>query len=171
MKILRLDRYGSRPALMADSCLRPDRRPLFLPEDFEVECSLRPALRIDRLGKCIAPQFAMRYIGAWSIVNYTRPMGENAEADPDMADDALVQGTWLPLPDGLVTADTPQGALTFVPQPEQWSEVLAALSRHSTFKTGDMLVLPAPLPPYRPRIDTHFVVSLGGEPILQFNIK
>lgn len=170
MKILRIDSAAPVAAtLIADSARRPDRRPFFLPEDGATErIALRTALRIDRLGKCISPQFASRYIGAATVV--ALPEGP---AFTPYTDDALIQGRWvdLPAPGAILTVEggAPQEWLIDAAQAAQY---VAELSRNATFKTGDIIILPDDIAVISPAPGLRVTAASGGDPqpILDFTI-
>lgn len=191
MKIIRFDSFNESASvvvpdsfftqnaiLMADSVLRPHRRPLFVPAEGFWICELRPAVKISLLGKGIARGFAPRYYNEFTLVNYT-----HCQTEPDQAftpgfmlDDALVHGQWIPLPAGPVnltveglheTSDSKEFTLStaFV------DHALAALSGHATFKTGDIIVLPHVILRYIPHPGSHITADVDGERILDFKIK
>lgn len=163
MKIFRLDsdNLTCRPALMADSAWRPDRRPLFVPETGPLTCSIRPAVRIDRLGKCIDRRFAERYIGAATLVSYLSG-GELT----DYSDDVLVHGRWIDV-------DNLHGvASTFAPDLDFAADALVRISAIATFKTGDVIILPTELESFVPEIGGRVSYAADpADPILEFNIK
>ena len=159
MKIIRIDSPLTQPlkiALMADSSLRPHRRPLFLPQG-EWMCEIRPAVRIDRLGKAIAARFANRYYSECALVNYLRP---ESAGDPCAAftDDAVVAGEWMPVEDAPAEA---------VPDSALFASTLQQLSANATFKTGDIIILPDVIKLYKPAINQ----EINIENILEFRIK
>ena len=163
MKILRLDSSSSvsRPVLMADSAWRPDRRPLFLPDTAPLTCSIRAAVRVDRLGKCVDRRFAPRYIGATTLVSYL-----SGGTLTDYSDDVLIHGRWIEISDLAASADI------FTPDLSLAADALAGISADTTFKTGDVIVLPGDIASFIPEIGCR--VSYGfdpDDPILEFNIK
>ncbi len=155
-------------ALMADSAMRPDRRPLFLPSG-NWECQIRMAVRIDRLGKAVGSRFASRYYSEYAPVNYLRPL--DAQQWPDMIDDSLVTGHWRQLPacEEKIWFDGIEGAFRF--DREAFDNILSRLSANTTFKTGDMIILPDAVIVYRPVRDKHVDVKINGSTALEFNIK
>lgn len=191
MKILRFDAFTESASslvpdsfftqnaiLMADSSLRPHRRPLFVPTEGLWLCELRPAVKISLLGKGIAKQFAKRYYAEYTVVNYMvkEPDPEQSFTPGFMLDDALVQGQWQPLPEGEVhftvngIKDSAVGKDFSIPR-DFIDNAIAALSGHATFKTGDLIVLPQSLARYIPRPDMHVTVCNGDTTILDFKIK
>ena len=172
MKALLLDSLDTPSRglrLAADSAWRPDRRPLFAPEGAAgVTLEPRVAIRVGRLGKCIAPRHAVRYIDAWALsmvrADITGPFL--------LADDAIVLGPWQQL-DSLhasITLDSrPIGA---TPALADIAAALSTLSDGVTFKTGDILLLP-------PADTSHTYTapysihagSDGTAPLISFNIR
>lgn len=171
MKIVRLD-SDNAAVLMADSAWRPDRRPYFVPEGEAPVCEIRPALRIDRLGKAINPKFASRYIGAWTPVCYMRPSGSQSGLAPaGMLDDSLVVGTWMPLPHGEVPLALGDITASWGLDLGAASQLIATLSASSTFKTGDIVVLPRTIFSFTPVAGTSVLLTAAGNPVLEFNIR
>ena len=176
MKIIRIDsvQQGAAPkiALIADSAIRPDNRPLFLPEG-EWICELRLAVRVDRLGKFVAKKFASRYYESCSIVNYLRPIDD--EAFFGLIDDAVVQGCRLNLPaDGEHMLDIQSDVKTNSPMTISRDEIdyyIERLSENVTFKTGDLLLLPQVIHSYTPRYDMAVSVKFYETKALEFTIK
>lgn len=166
MKVLRLDTDDfSTARLMADSAVRPDRRPLFLPEDIAgITCTPRVAVRVERLGKNVAPRFADRYLTAVCLCCYV-----TSPSMTDYSDDSLIIGRYLPIAD---VAREPAAAyeVAFA------AEALAALSATATFKTGDLIVLP-PRPcdvPFSPAALNEYCIASADnpdDPLLQFTIR
>lgn len=171
MKILRFDNTPAdahTTVLMADSAWRPDRRPLFMPESGadRVECEIRTAVRIDRLGKCINPQFALRYVGAVSLVAYVH----SPEMQP-WSDDSIIQGSWIEVIEPLAySSDIATGV--FVPDRAFIAEAIGTLSVGTTFKTGDVIILPEVIARFKPC--NHQLIDIkaqDGNSILTFKIK
>lgn len=162
MKLIRIDSTAETPmaaALMADSAVRPHRKPLFLPAG-EWVCEIRPAVRIDRLGKAIAAKFASRYYNCVAAVNILRPAPGNdvASFEADMMDDAAVVGEWVTV-DGFRTV--------FDIDRQYVDRVIEALSANTTLKNGDIIVLPQIIQSFAPAIDSHIKI----DNLLDFNIK
>lgn len=177
MKIVRLDRTDGSTAvtatLMADSCRRPDMRPLFVPDGGEWVCEVRAAVRVGRLGKSIRRKFAMRYVDGWTAVNYLRPAddAEARSAEACMTDDALVQGEWRPMPEEPVRMEFGSETAEWLADADFISSELERLSARASFKTGDMLMLPEVLFRYTPERDRHIEIAADASPCLRFNIK
>ena len=158
MKIIRIDSLPGTPfraSLMTDSAMRPDHRPLFLPVGDWI-CEIRPAIRIDRLGKAIAAKFARRYYANFTLVNYLRPTIYDNDFRYNTMDDAIVVGTWTPIDQADFTID--RNAIDLL---------IEYLSTTMTFKTGDIIILPDVVDAYIPEINQQINVSH----ILEFTIK
>lgn len=170
MKILRIDKSSpENPVLMADSAYRPDRRPLFLPDTdgCPLTCSVRVAVVIDRLGKCISRRFASRYVGGLQIVNILAGPALN-----DFSDDTLIHGNRFEIPrEKVVFNCNPGGESVFEYPGELVDSLIESLSRHATFKTGDIIILPDEITAYTPRRDMNVNVSLDGVTLLEFSVK
>ena len=178
MKIIRIDTYSpdSRPqktALMADSAIRPDRRPLFLPTDQQWKCEIRPAIRINRLGKSIAKKFASRYYSEWTIVNYLCPQSQSDRIFPDMTDDTVVHGVWQPINELPATLTFDEDSCDLGIDTDQVGCFIQALSTDTTFKTGDIIILPQILFTYSPTLNESINIKINKEcsDILHFSIK
>ncbi len=176
MKVIRIDSIpqneAPKIALIADSAIRPDNRPLFLPEG-EWLCELRLAVRVDRLGKFISKKFAPRYYDSCSLVNYLRPLRD--EAFFGLIDDAVVQGCKIELPaDGIhpieLCADVNKSVSVNICR-DEINEALVRLSENVTFKTGDLLLLPQILHSYSPQREMTISAQLANTKALEFTIK
>lgn len=175
MKILLPDTLTATPAtvrLAADSAWRPDRRPLFVPEGRDcLALSLHTAVRISRLGKGIAPQFAPRYYDAWAPA----VLPDLGQGPLLIADDSVVLGSWQPL-EALPLEVSCDGVPATVSLPGPGLNVLLAeLSQTMTFKTGDIIILPPPLLAVTKRPGEAFTLNAAGSadapPLMQFNVR
>lgn len=171
MKIIRID-SDNNACLIADSAWRPHRRPYFVPDGQNITCQVRPALRIDRLGKAINPKFATRYIGAWSPVCCMLAAADYQNLAPaGMLDDSIVIGEWLPLPQGEVCMELNGGTAHWEFKADIASELIARLSQAATFKTGDIIILPQTLFRFVPVAGTSVSLTVSDSKILEFNIR
>lgn len=170
MKILRFDNGDAdNPVLMADSAYRPDRRPLFLPDTdgCPLTCSIKVAVVIDRLGKCISRRFASRYVGGLQMVNIMTGPSLN-----DFSDDTVIHGPRFEIPgDRIVLSCEPGGEVTFEYPAQLVDNLIESLSRHATFKTGDIIILPGDIATYVPARDMNVSVNLGDTRLLEFSVK
>ena len=173
MKVIRID-SGMNPfaaSLVPDSAIRPDRRPLFLPEG-KWKCEIRMAVRVSRLGKMISYKFAPRYYADFAFVNCLLP-ADGSGFRFDIMDDAIVLGQWEPIESapGEVCFDGSCGKCHL--SREEIDRYIVDISAKATFKTGDIIILPTPIFAFEPQIGQHVELSLPGDtqPLLQFNIK
>ena len=156
---------------MPDSAIRPHRRPLFLPSG-HWECQIRPALRIDRLGKRISQKFALRYYSEFCLVNYLKSADDTFAFEADMVDDAIVCGEWfskdaMPLKISLFGEEKPFSLV--LPTADK---LIECFSEKTTLKTGDIIILPYNFFTYIPLINKSVSVSDDkNEILLDFTIK
>lgn len=174
MKIL-LPHNAAHPrnglTLIADSARRPDRRPLFVSDNGATEARILIGVRISRLGKCIRTEFAPRYYDAFSAMCLVTPAGQTATGCI-VADDSLVQGEWTDLPADDTIHLHIDGRDTACPLPRHDIDgMIHHLSADMSFKTGDILILPAALHTFTPIPGTACTVTYGNEKLLEFNIK
>lgn len=195
MKIVRFDAFPDSRAsrvtdyfftdnaiIMADSTWRPHRRPLFVADAGYWLCDLRLAIKVSRLGKAIEEKFASRYYEEFCLVNFLvrEPDSELFTTPDGMMDDALIHGEWMPLTTDPITIEISgtKGASVAdvitkqVELPVDYiNHALKSLSHESTFKTGDIIVLPQSILRYTPRRDSHIEVSVNSSVVLDFKIK
>lgn len=177
----------------ADSALLRPGEPVFIPEPFEGWRSrLVPVVRIDRLGMNIRRASAPSFYSEIAMFHLLVPADGFADivADglsPYILDRAFSPGPWHPIgtvaPDGafvvgattvpigsdkaLATAET-----RFCLSDLDIDGVVTLLSKHVTFKTGDLLVFTdfsADLG--APAVDTSVSATLNGYPALSIRIK
>lgn len=196
MKVIRFDAFPDSNArlvtdsfftdnaiIMSDSTWRPHRRPLFFPAEGFWLCDIRLAIKIGRLGKAIEEKFASRYYEEFCLVNFlVREPDPELFTTPDcMIDDALIHGEWLPITSapldieirgykGASTDEEPISKKIELPV-EYINRALKALSHESTFKTGDIIVLPKSILRYSPKLDSHIKATVNGTMALDFKIK
>lgn len=159
MKVIRIDSpFGSplKAAVMTDQCARAHRRPLFLPPG-QWRCEIRPAVRIHRLGKAIAPKFARRYYNSIALANCLLPVLPG-DVRHDMLDDAVVTGEWIGEDDFARAYSLDLDAV---------DSLLSHLSEWTTFKTGDLIILPQAIHTYEPVVNQEIKI----ENLLEFRIK
>lgn len=177
----------------ADSAVLRPGEPVFIPEPFEGwRSQLVPVVRIDRLGMNIRPASAPSFYSEIAIFHLLVPAEGFADTvadglSPYILDRAFSPGTWHPIgtvaPEGafVVSATSvPIGsdkALATVETRFSLSDldldgVVTLLSKHLTFKTGDLLVFtdfPADLG--APAVDSSISATLNGHPALSIRIK
>ena len=149
MKIIRF--LTSDPAspldFHPDSALLLPGRPMFYP-GFGDGWTVSPvmAVRINRLGKCVAVKFAGRYYDAVApAVRLVLPgMQPEAEGELSGMDFSITHGDWA-VPEEFLTAGSLEIGGVRVAIPYTLSEIDPAVSRASrltTIKMGDILLLP-----------------------------
>lgn len=175
--------HSSTYRLMADSTMLANDKPFFVP-DFAPEFKLRPALavRIDRLGKSIAPRFAHRYYqcaAACAVVTPTGVEGSSLDARFTAFDGALMMGKTIPLAE-LPTADGLTVTTTLSEQPavstpavtiEQIDAIIAEASEYFTLKMGDLIVIESGAESQTLHIGERLSGSLCEKPSLTMRIK
>lgn len=142
--------------LVADSAAVPWRKPCFVP-DFADGFRLRPvvAVRIDRLGKGIAPKFASRYYNmaalgyALHAEDLRRRLSAAGEPQPGAMsfDGSLCLGAWQPFAEIVQLAaagvtcrvGSEETLLRFPALADPAARAISFLSNTYTLKTGDIL--------------------------------
>lgn len=140
---------------LADSSLTNGGKPFFIP-DFANEFEAIPvvALRINRLGKSIAPKFAGRYYCEFATAIHFRAkdlmetlVGRRLSADMATSfDRSLIMGEWLPAPleddikvvmskNGFPVSEFDSKRLTL-----SIKETVSEASRSNTLKMGDLII-------------------------------
>ncbi|MCF0201747.1 MAG: fumarylacetoacetate hydrolase family protein [Bacteroidaceae bacterium] len=175
--------------LKADSSILKDNKPFFLPDhlgriDYETEL----IVRINRLGKSIAPQFAHRYYDAVSVgIDFTaRDMQARlrSEGNPwDLCkgfDGAACIGEWIPKEKFLdvqrihfhldINGKTVQEGCTS-DMLYKVDEIISYISRFFTLKTGDILYTGTPAGIGPVSINDHLEAYIEDRKVLDFNIK
>lgn len=158
MKLIAFRRLPDRPTtippavdLVADSAIVTARRPLFLPDFTDKwEARLWFAVRVGRLGKDIAPKFAMRYLDAFTLAVRLRPIfSDGTEGGVDgLFDNCVALGEWIPITNGTIpdmTVNFEQMTCCLDACKTGADEALAVVSKYATIKTGD-IILPCRLP-------------------------
>ncbi len=173
-----------RVALLTDSALVREGNPVFLPgfaQGWMLEVA--PYFSIGRLGKSIAPRFAMRYVDGFGLAARLVPPGwrDNSGAGSHAGalavnfDGALLYGSRFPL----VGPDVPGewvlscgGNEVAVARADlRLEETVALVSRYMTLKTGD-LILPCAFPlAVSAEIGLRAEVMLNGLPALKMKVK
>lgn len=139
-----------------DSCLIRSRKPFFIP-DFDTDFRAYPsiAVKINRLGKCVAPKFAPRYrselTGAVSVRGEkTLERLRNAGlpwSEAVVFDRSLIVGDFVPmdsLPDGYrLVAECGSSTLTFSEKDllENIDETISRVTLHNTVRQGDIILV------------------------------
>ncbi len=177
--------------LISQSAILQGGNPYFVP-DFasRFEARLALAVKIGKLGKGIAPRFAYRYAGsvapavvfvAADRLNMLRENGLPWTSALSY-DRSLAIGTFLPMEYERISQcvcslaiESASGCEEFSLQPSasgsSLEEVIEAISRDNTLKTGDILLigLAAEGPEAKP--DCRARLSINGVDSLSFNIR
>ncbi|MDR0895371.1 MAG: fumarylacetoacetate hydrolase family protein [Prevotellaceae bacterium] len=176
--------------LKPDSALLKDGKPFFLPdfaEEFHYETEV--VVRICRLGKCIAPQFAPRYYDAVTVgIDFTardlqrrlRTEGKPWELSKGFDQSAAV-GKFISL--DRVGGDVQQldFRLDIDGQEVQHGntadmlfkvdDIIAYVSRFMTLKMGDLLYTGTPAGVGEVKIDNHLQGYIKEEKLLDFYVR
>lgn len=163
-------------SLMADSTLLRSGQPFFIP-DCTPTLGVEPmlALRIGRLGKCIAPRFAHRYIDAATACFIVKPLEPTSDDMLAMMDGATMMGGWnevnptTTLPHvawsaGKTAHDATAPVLELGP-------VIEHLSQRTTLKMGDIVCLSIGAQPYPIAINDTLEASINGQQVVRNKIK
>ncbi|MCQ2287979.1 MAG: hypothetical protein MJZ74_02670 [Muribaculaceae bacterium] len=170
--------------LMADSTFLRNRQPFFIP-DFAPSFAALPvmALRIGRLGKCVAQRFAHRYVDAIAPAFIVMPMDDDMQplqchGMAQAIDGSLLMGEWTPVS---TTAALPAieweacgktGTVTMGPHMPLPDAVIAQLTQYCTIKMGDIVCLHDDRQqPVKLAIDTRVTAEVNGTRVLEHKIK
>lgn len=196
MKIFGIERAAPEPVqefscyIVADSAAVPWRKPCFVP-DFADDFRLRPvvAVRIDRLGKGIAPKFASRYynMAALGYALHAEDLRRRlaGAGEPQSAavsfDGSLCLGAWQPfagivqLFDAGITCrvGAEEILLRFPDLTDLAARAISFLSNTYTLKTGDILFFhscaPACAPSALPGEEVTF--AAGDDALHSFTLR
>lgn len=149
MKIIRV--ISLSPTLQLgfhpDSTLVLQGRPLFMPEEGEGwQAEICLAVKIGRLGKNISEKFAPRYYDGLSCaMRLVLPSAPEMASVIDGMDSGIVHGEWLDASKaaGAMTVSVGAVEIRLAPQAQKIAEAISAISRYTTLKMGDIILLPA----------------------------
>lgn len=163
---------GQEPGriIWPDSCWLLSDRPLYIP-DFAPRfvAVAMAAYKIGRLGKCVAPRFASRYIAEYSAALVISPadVPEKIKAGQPLSfgeycyDNAVVIGNWRhdppqsiscqssPLSPAAAESANPaevEISVSAMPPADALASAIKDLSAYNTLKMGDVILLPLDLP-------------------------
>ena len=173
---------------MPDTALLKDNRPFFVP-DYAMPCTYQVSLivRVCRLGRHIAPNFARRYYDAMTVgVSFTadnlyrqcREAGLPWDVSKGF-DGAAVCGTFIELAEGMAAdgkmrleADgvTVQEAMT-ADSAFTVDEIVSHISKFYMLRQGDLIYTGYPCPPNVAKLNTRLTAWLDDTMVLGFNIK
>lgn len=182
MKVILLDRTAEEPVniitrshLIADSALISAGRPVFLP-DFAGQWRARIYLtyRISRLGKSIKPRFAYRYYDAVTLALRLIPKGNQEYGEVEFYFDnclSIAPYFQLELSDNTDIPPLVLENITFIHHPDDINAAIEQISKYSTLKNGDLILLEyQPLPiPITPQTDLHGFI--GNDNPFAFKIR
>lgn len=170
---------------LADSSLTNAGKPFFIP-DFAKSFEAIPviAVRINRLGKSVAPRFAHRYFTTYAPALHFRAADlirelKDGGLSPDRAcsfDRSLIMADFIPFPEnGEVTLEMKiNGRATECFETVRMSlslaQVIAEASRTNTLKIGD-LIIPALPEGHKVSIGDLFELQINGNNVLSVQIK
>lgn len=169
-----------------DSSLLIKNRPLFLPDmSSRFTVSFSPAIRINRLGKSIAPEFADRYYSQLALVaNFTaidlKSRLEDSGKSVDLSrhfDYSTAQSDFVELSE--FTASTLKFSISGVEVEKfamdqlehSMNYTVSYLSRHIRLKIGDIISLRASTPEFEVKIGDVISGDLDSNRLLNFRIK
>lgn len=175
---------GADIGLLADSSLLLGNRPLFVPDwAHSFQCTLGLAVRVCRLGKCVAPRFAHRYWDAVTGCLITRGLdGQGKLIDVDALnvghDGALLLGQMvdkeaLSWPRAVLACHSGSescGAMPLCDLPALIDATLAHVSCYMTLKMGDLLCLCGDVHATA-AVGDAFSVQLDGQLLMRVNVK
>jgi 2-keto-4-pentenoate hydratase/2-oxohepta-3-ene-1,7-dioic acid hydratase in catechol pathway len=176
--------------LKPDSALLKDGKPFFLPDfaqEFHYETEV--VVRICRLGKCIAPQFARRYYDAVTVgIDFTaRDLQRRLRAEGKPwelckgFDQSAVIGKFISLDsvggdvqqldfrldiDGQAVQHGHTADMLF-----KVDDIIAYVSRFMTLKMGDLLYTGTPAGVGEVKIDNHLQGYIKEEKLLDFYVR
>lgn len=170
--------------LMPDSCILYTGRPFFVP-DFAQRFVASPAIvvRMNRLGKCVAPKFAHRYWDAFTAAFAVRACNSDDErlTGLDRAfDGAAIVGDWVAVADCDSVTHVPvevsvNGWLAARPcladMRHPLEELIAAVSTRCSIKMGDLLFTGDAAPALALSPGDHLTACVMGRQVLDVKVK
>lgn len=130
-----------------DSALVLQGRPLFMPEEGEGwQAQICLAVKISRLGKNISEKFAPRYYDGISFaMRLTLPSAPELASVIAGMDSGIVHGQWLDAAKASAPMAVAAGGaeIRLAPQAAVIDRAISMISRYTTLKIGDMILLPA----------------------------
>lgn len=152
---------------LPDSALLLPGRPMFYPES-GAGWHLVPftAVRLNRLGKGVAPKFATRYYDALAPALRLVLPGCQAPGLLSGMDASVVCGAWMEphLFGSRLDALCGDHPLLFTAGPDAIAAAIAAVSRLTTVKMGDIILLPSPSAPIPATPRTRITLTAPSHP-------
>lgn len=152
MKIILLESLSPEPhaIFLPDSALLRPGNPLFYPES-GFDWTLRPmlAVRLNRLGKGVAPQFAARYYDSVAPALMLHRPGGFPSPLQNGTDGSLVTGTYVPTSDfpDRISLSAPGYQIDLYPNPDIIAKAIASISSYVIIKMGDIILISPELLP------------------------
>lgn len=179
-------------SVLPDSTLLRSQRPFFIPGfDTEFLAFVSPAVKIEKLGKCVARKFAHRYFTEYTAAVNIRPAHLatrlRSRGLPDggalVFDKALICGDFLPydspadgaeltFPDITVKVDGETAAVWTASMAR--SDAAAAVelaSVNNTLKTGDLILTALHTDGVRLRHPARLTAEIGGVTVLDIPLR
>ncbi|MCQ2291381.1 MAG: fumarylacetoacetate hydrolase family protein [Bacteroidales bacterium] len=185
MKIIVIKGNGTQRSyhLMADSSMLVNNKPFFVP-DFAPEFVMHAALavRVDRLGKNIAPRFAHRYyqsVAACAVVEAKGIECDALDARYSAFDGAFMLGNAIALADVDSTkgfkveafANENEADSTALLTAQHIDALVAEASKYFTLKMGDMIVVGSDTTGHKLNIGEHLSATVNKADSLKMRIK
>lgn len=185
MKIIVIKENGAERSyhLMADSSMLVNNKPFFVP-DFAPEFVMHAALaiRVDRLGKNIAPRFAHRYyqsVAACAVVEAKGIECNALDARYSAFDGAFMLGNAIAIadivaPEGFKVeafADENAADSTTLLTTQHIDAIVAEASEFFTLKMGDMIVVGSDTTGHKLNIGEHLSATVNKTDSLKMRIK
>lgn len=179
-------------SVLPDSTLLRSQRPFFIPDfDTEFLAFVSPAVRIEKLGKCVARRFARRYFTEYTAAINIRPANLPARLKsrglPDGAalvfDKALICGDFLPydspadgaeltFPDITVKVDGETAAVWTASMANGDAAAAVELaSVNNTLKTGDLILTALHCEGVKLRHPARLTAEIGGVTVLDIPLR
>jgi 2-keto-4-pentenoate hydratase/2-oxohepta-3-ene-1,7-dioic acid hydratase in catechol pathway len=175
--------------MKADSSLLKDGKPFFIPDfSSQIEYETELVVKINRLGKNIAEQFAYRYYGEATVgIDFTaRDMQHDFRAKGlpwelcKAFDNSAAVGRFIPLSEAgdienlsfrlEINGETVQQGNT-ADMLFPVDRIIAYVSRFCTLKIGDLIYTGTPAGVGPVKIDDHLEGYLGEEKLLDFHVR
>lgn len=178
MKIIRYDSLTPtvRMDFHPDSALLLPGRVMFAPEDAE-EWQVVPmvAVRLNRLGKCVAAKFASRYYDALALAVRIVPRHLTPDMEGELSgmDCSMTHGEWLAPADFLAIPSLELNGVKIKPGYTR-EDIDMAVNRASllvTIKMGDIVMLPLVDAPAVPLVRRSRLKAVTGDGTEIMNVK
>ena len=170
--------------LMSDSCILYTGRPFFIP-DFAQSFVATPSIvvRMNRLGKCVAPKFAHRY---WDAITAAFTVKACHSDDACLTgldrafDGAAIVGDWFPVAECDDVAHVPVvmsvngmevASRCLADMQHPLEELIAATSTRCSIKMGDLLFTGDTGEALTMKPGDHLTASVNGRQVLDVKVR